>query len=70
MFLYGILKETILFYMDDEDRDKYIKLVKEEQRNRLVKKLVLFTLVFGICITAYYVVPLFFNNQLTCTFTR
>jgi hypothetical protein len=56
--------------MDDEDRDKYIKLVKEEQRNRLVKKLVLFTLVFGICITAYYVVPLFFNNQLTCTFTR
>jgi len=56
--------------MDDEDRDKYIKLVKEEQRNRLVKKLILFALFFGIFATAYYVIPLFFNNPLTCTFTR
>ena len=56
--------------MDDEDRDKYIKLVKEEQRNRLVKNLIISALVVGICAGAYYVVPLFFNNPLTCTFTR
>ena len=70
MSLCGILKETILFYMDDEDRDKYIKLVKEEQRNRLVKNLIISALVVGICAAVYYVVPLFFNNPLTCTFTR
>ena len=62
--------------MDDEEasrkeiRDKYIKLVKEEQRNRLVKNLIISALVVGICAGAYYVVPLFFNNPLTCTFTR
>ena len=56
--------------MDDEDRDKYIKLVKEEQRNRLVKNLIISALVVGICAAVYYVVPLFFNIPLTCTFTR
>lgn len=56
--------------MDDEDRDKYIKLVKEEQRNRLVKNLIISALVVGICAAVYYVVSLFFNNPLTCTFTR
>lgn len=57
--------------MDDEDRDKYIQLIKEEQRNRLIKRIMFFLLFSSLGVAIYYGSKYATNmTHLTCNFTQ